>query len=115
MATTLVDHFSVPRNTLGSTLFHVVAATLLSLLRLLPTYFLRRGPPTRPYRVYAVFYGGHMFFVRPSAVVASLSWPDRGHHVPALTVTSGGRGVGFDMACCNVLQPSGSFGGHPRG
>ena len=36
------------------------------------------------------------FFVRPS-VVASLSWPDRGHHVPALTVTSGGRGVGFDM------------------
>ena len=37
-----------------------------------------------------------MFFVRPS-VVASLSWPDRGHHVPTLTVTSGGRGVGFDM------------------
>ena len=28
---------------------------------------------------------------------------------------SGGRGVGFDMACCNVLQQSGSFGGHPRG
>ena len=36
------------------------------------------------------------FLVRPS-VVASLSWPDRGHLVPALTVTSGGRGVGFDM------------------
>ena len=36
------------------------------------------------------------FLVRPS-VVASLSWPHRGHHVPALTVTSGGRGVGFDM------------------
>ena len=34
--------------------------------------------------------------LRPS-VVASLSWPDRGHHVPALTVVSGGRGVGFDM------------------
>ena len=31
------------------------------------------------------------------SVVTSLSWPDRGHHVPALTVTSGGRGVGFDM------------------
>ena len=31
-----------------------------------------------------------------TSVVASLSWPD-GHHVPALTVTSGGRGVGFDM------------------
>ena len=28
-----------------------------------------------------------------------LSWSDRGHHVPALTVTSGGRGVGFDVAC----------------
>ena len=28
---------------------------------------------------------------------------------------SGGRGVGFDTACCNVLQQSGSFGGHPRG
>ena len=28
---------------------------------------------------------------------------------------SGGRGVGFDMACCNVLQQSGSFGGHARG
>ena len=26
-----------------------------------------------------------------------MSWPDRGHHVPALTVTSGGRDVGFDM------------------
>ena len=25
--------------------------------------------------------------------------PDRGHHVPALTVTSGGRGVGSEMAC----------------
>ena len=24
---------------------------------------------------------------------------DRGHHVPALTVTSGGRGVGSDVAC----------------
>ena len=48
-------------------------------------------------------------------VVAILSWTDRGHHVPALTVTSSGRGVGFDMACCNVLQQSGSFGGHPRG
>ena len=24
-------------------------------------------------------------------------WTDRGHHVPALTVASGGRGVGFDM------------------
>ena len=34
--------------------------------------------------------------LRPS-LVASLSWPDRRHHVPALTVTSGGRGVGFDM------------------
>ena len=34
--------------------------------------------------------------LRPS-VVASLSWPDRGHHVPALTVVSGGKGVGFDM------------------
>ena len=30
-------------------------------------------------------------------VVAILSWTDRGHHVPALTVTSSGRGVGFDM------------------
>ena len=30
-------------------------------------------------------------------VVAILFWTDRGHHVPALTVTSGGRGVGFDM------------------
>ena len=34
------------------------------------------------------------FLVRP-LVVASLSWPDRGHHVPALTVTSGGRVSGF--------------------
>ena len=25
--------------------------------------------------------------------------PDRGHHVPALTVTSGGRGVGSEVAC----------------
>ena len=32
-----------------------------------------------------------------ASVVAILSWTDRGHHVPALTVTSGGRGVGFDM------------------
>ena len=32
------------------------------------------------------------------SVVSSLSCPDRGHHVPALTVTSGGRGVGFDVA-----------------
>ena len=31
------------------------------------------------------------------SVVSSLSCPDRGHHVPALTVTSGGR-VGFDVA-----------------
>ena len=30
-------------------------------------------------------------------VVAILSWTDRGHHVPALTVASSGRGVGFDM------------------
>ena len=30
-------------------------------------------------------------------VVAILSWTDRGHHVPVLTVASGGRGVGFDM------------------
>ena len=30
-------------------------------------------------------------------VVAVLSWTDRGHHVPALALTSGGRGVGFDM------------------
>ena len=30
-------------------------------------------------------------------VVAILSWTGRGHHVPALTVTSGGRGVGFDI------------------
>ena len=30
-------------------------------------------------------------------VVAILSRTDRGHHVPALTVASGGRGVGFDM------------------
>ena len=42
-------------------------------------------------------------------------WSDRGHHVPALTATSGGRGVGFDIACCNVLQQSGSFSGHERG
>ena len=42
------------------------------------------------------------FFVRPS-VVASLSWPNRGHHVPALTVTSGGRGVGFDMHAWGCL------------
>ena len=41
-----------------------------------------------------------------SAPVASVSicatgFPcsDRGHHVPALTVTSGGRGVGSDEAC----------------
>ena len=26
-----------------------------------------------------------------------MSWPDRGHRVPALSVTSGERGVGFDM------------------
>ena len=39
-------------------------------------------------------------------VVAGLSWPDRGHHVPALTVTSGGRGVGFDVACSGT--PGGS-------
>ena len=31
--------------------------------------------------------------------VAGLSCPDRGHHVPALVVTSGGRGVGVDVAC----------------
>ena len=47
--------------------------------------------------------------------LAGWSWSDRGHHVPALTATSGGRGVGFDMACCNVLQQSGSFSGHERG
>ena len=28
-----------------------------------------------------------------------VSCADRGHHVPALTATSGGRGVGFDKAC----------------
>ena len=32
-------------------------------------------------------------------VVAGLSRADRGHHVPALTVTRGGRGVGSDEAC----------------
>ena len=32
-------------------------------------------------------------------VVAGLSRADRGHHVPALAVTSGGRGVGSDEAC----------------
>ena len=31
------------------------------------------------------------------SVVAILFWTDRGHHVPALTVTSGGRDVRFDM------------------
>ena len=31
------------------------------------------------------------------SVVAILFWTDRGHHVPALTVTSGGKDVGFDM------------------
>ena len=31
------------------------------------------------------------------SVVAILFWTDRGHHVPALTVTSGGRDVGFDV------------------
>ena len=40
------------------------------------------------------------------SVVAGLSWPDRGHHVPALTVTSGGRGVGFNVACSGT--PGGS-------
>ena len=51
---------------------------------------------------------------------AILSWTDRGHHVPALTVTSGGRGVGFDMHARGRLdeatsQPSSfnSVGGHP--
>ena len=29
--------------------------------------------------------------------VASLSWTDRRHHVPALAVTNSGRNVGFDM------------------
>ena len=47
-----------------------------------------------------------------------MSWPDRGHHVPALTVTSGGRGAGFDMHAWGRLdhrtleatsQPSSSF------
>ena len=32
-----------------------------------------------------------------ASVVAILTWADRGHHVPALTVTSGERGVGFEM------------------
>ena len=36
------------------------------------------------------------------SVVAGLSWPDRGHHVPALTATSGGRNVGFDVACLGM-------------
>ena len=40
------------------------------------------------------------------SVVAGLSCSDRGHHVPALTVTSGGRGVGFDVACSGT--PGGS-------
>ena len=31
------------------------------------------------------------------SVVAILTWTDRRHHVPALTVTSGERGVGSDM------------------
>ena len=39
------------------------------------------------------------------SVVVSLSWPDRGHHVPALTMTSSGRGVGFDEASSGT--PSG--------
>ena len=30
---------------------------------------------------------------------SGLSCSNRGHHVPAFTVTSGGRGVGFDMGC----------------
>ena len=41
-------------------------------------------------------------------VVAGLSRADRGHHVPALAVTSGGRGVGFDVAT------SGTAGGSSR-
>ena len=45
------------------------------------------------------------FLVRPS-VVTSLSCADRGHHVPALTVTSGERGVGSDVACSGT--PGGS-------
>ena len=39
-------------------------------------------------------------------VVAILTWADRGHHVPALTVTSGGRGVGFDMHAWGRLSIS---------
>ena len=35
----------------------------------------------------------------PLVVATGLSRADRGHHVPALTVTSGGRGVGSDEAC----------------
>ena len=41
-------------------------------------------------------------------VVAGLSRADCGHHVPALAVTSGGRGVGFDVA------NSGTVGGFSR-
>ena len=41
--------------------------------------------------------GGYVLI--PIGRSSGLSWSDRGHHVPALTVTSGGRGVGFDVAC----------------
>ena len=43
--------------------------------------------------------------LRPS-VVAILTWTDRGHHVPALTVTSGGRGVGSDIHAWGRLSIS---------
>ena len=39
------------------------------------------------------------------SVVASLSWPYRGHHIPALTVSSGGRAA-------NLQEGRGMFGAH---
>ena len=33
---------------------------------------------------------------------AGVTRPDRGHHVPALTVTCGGRGVASDVACSEL-------------
>ena len=66
-----------------------------------PTPLTRRGAAARSTPVTA-------------PVVAILSWSDRGHHVPALTVTSGERGVGSDVACSGT--PGGSrppYAGNP--
>ena len=46
--------------------------------------------------------------------VASMSWPDRGHHVPALAVQAVGGVSGLTWHAAMFPQQSGSFGGHPR-